>query len=171
MDKPLQPGIKRLPWDELQKRREKGLCFNCDEKFVPGHRCKMNQAFFIKPMYSSEEEEPGVQKEGEDAEISVNAMAGTSGPRTMRLGSWVKGRRVVALVDNGSTHNFVNQELVRRMQLPATKIDPFQVRVANGEQITCNELYKGISIWIQGITIEVDLFALPLGGLDIILGV
>ena len=32
--------IKRLTESELQARREKGLCFKCEEKFSPGHRCK-----------------------------------------------------------------------------------------------------------------------------------
>ena len=31
------PPIKRLTWDEMQKRRAQGLCFNCDEKFTLGH--------------------------------------------------------------------------------------------------------------------------------------
>ncbi|GKD76866.1 hypothetical protein Tco_1339487 [Tanacetum coccineum] len=32
--------MKRLTWDEMQKKRAKGLCFNCDEKFNVGHKCK-----------------------------------------------------------------------------------------------------------------------------------
>ncbi|KAK0605942.1 hypothetical protein LWI29_032451 [Acer saccharum] len=32
--------IKRLTWDKMQMRRAQGLCFNCDEKFTPGHKCK-----------------------------------------------------------------------------------------------------------------------------------
>lgn len=144
----LTTGIKRLPWDELQKRREKGLCFNCDEKFVTGHRCKMKQAYLIEPVSSSEEDAPEMENKGEDAAISIHAMAGTSGPRTMRLGSWLKGRRIIVLVDNGSTHNFIDQELVRRLQLPTVTIDPFKVRVANGDQLICDKLYKNIRIRI-----------------------
>ena len=34
------PSMKQLSWDEMQKRRIQGLCFNCDEKFTPGHGCK-----------------------------------------------------------------------------------------------------------------------------------
>ena len=26
----------------------KGLCFNCNEKFVPGHKCNVVQAFLIE---------------------------------------------------------------------------------------------------------------------------
>jgi hypothetical protein len=29
----------------MQKRREKGLCFNCNERFTPGHRCAIKQLF------------------------------------------------------------------------------------------------------------------------------
>jgi hypothetical protein len=32
--------IKRLTLDELQARRAKGLCYNCDERFQLGYRCK-----------------------------------------------------------------------------------------------------------------------------------
>lgn len=49
-------GVKRLPWDELRKRREKGLCFNCDEKFTPGHRCRVKQVYLIEPTDMSDDE-------------------------------------------------------------------------------------------------------------------
>ncbi|KAK2979581.1 hypothetical protein RJ640_020073 [Escallonia rubra] len=32
--------VKRLSPAELSERRAKGLCFNCNDKFAPGHRCK-----------------------------------------------------------------------------------------------------------------------------------
>ncbi|KAL9684251.1 hypothetical protein QQ045_021686 [Rhodiola kirilowii] len=32
--------IKRLTSTEMMARRERGMCYNCDEKFVPGHKCK-----------------------------------------------------------------------------------------------------------------------------------
>ncbi|KAL0297738.1 UNVERIFIED_CONTAM: hypothetical protein Sradi_6825900 [Sesamum radiatum] len=36
--------IKHLSPLEMHARRVKGLCFNCDERFVPGHRCKPNES-------------------------------------------------------------------------------------------------------------------------------
>jgi hypothetical protein len=44
----------RLSLAEMQDRRDKGLCFNCDDKFVPGHRCK--KLFVIEGIYTEEEE-------------------------------------------------------------------------------------------------------------------
>lgn len=35
------PSTALPPWDaERQSRREKGLCFHCNERFSSGHRCK-----------------------------------------------------------------------------------------------------------------------------------
>jgi len=32
---------------ELQNRRAKGLCFNCDERFIPDHCCKPPQFLLL----------------------------------------------------------------------------------------------------------------------------
>jgi len=41
-------AAKKLSWEEMQKRREKGLCFGCNEKFTSGHRCQTPQALSIE---------------------------------------------------------------------------------------------------------------------------
>jgi hypothetical protein len=38
--------FKNLTLAEMDDRRAKGLCFNCEEKFVRGHRCK--RLFYIQ---------------------------------------------------------------------------------------------------------------------------
>jgi len=40
---------------EMDERRTNGLCFWCDEKFVPGHRCK-NQKLYSLCIIEDEEE-------------------------------------------------------------------------------------------------------------------
>ncbi|KAL0282852.1 UNVERIFIED_CONTAM: hypothetical protein Sangu_2925800 [Sesamum angustifolium] len=39
--------LHRLTPAEMQARRTQGLCFNYDEKFGPGHRCKARQFLFL----------------------------------------------------------------------------------------------------------------------------
>lgn len=34
------PIFKRLTQQERKERTTKGLCFNCDDKFIHGHKCK-----------------------------------------------------------------------------------------------------------------------------------
>lgn len=62
--------IKRLSPSELQDRRDKGLCFNCNDKFGPGHRCK--KLFLIEGRWFDEEDEGGGMKVPE-----VEAMKGS----------------------------------------------------------------------------------------------
>jgi hypothetical protein len=58
------PVIKRLTEAEMKDRIEGGLCFNCEEKFRPGHHCK--KLFLIEGIYPGEdkndEAEPAVEE-------------------------------------------------------------------------------------------------------------
>lgn len=36
-------SMKRLPDVEFQARKEKGLCFKCNEKYSAYHKCKMKE--------------------------------------------------------------------------------------------------------------------------------
>jgi hypothetical protein len=66
----------------LKDQRDRGLCFNCDDKFSPGHRCK--KLFLIEGIYEGEIEEPGQAEEREAGEenefeipeISLHAISG-----------------------------------------------------------------------------------------------
>jgi hypothetical protein len=48
--------LRRLTAAEMAERREKGLCFNCDEKFSTGHRCQ--RLFYLEVIDDAEEEDP-----------------------------------------------------------------------------------------------------------------
>lgn len=76
--------------EKLKKRRRKGLCFKCNEKFFSGHHLK--KLFLIQA--SLEESDDDVEMEIEAAadeakedmpEVSLHAIAGTRAPETMRV--------------------------------------------------------------------------------------
>jgi len=46
-DPPRSMPIRRLSPTELQLSRSQGLCFNCDERFHTGHRCKSKQFLLL----------------------------------------------------------------------------------------------------------------------------
>jgi len=80
------PAVRRLSPTELKDRRERGLCFNCDDKFSPGHRCK--KLFLIEGIYEGEVENPDLTEEGEAGgeeefeipKISLHAISGVPTP-------------------------------------------------------------------------------------------
>jgi hypothetical protein len=175
--------IKRLTPAQMQERREKGLCYNCDEKFQSGHRCNRPRLFLLEGVELGESEEIRVeevlQKEEPECEtqevellgISLYALAGAPAPRTMRLMGRIKGQPLVILIDTGSTHSFVDQNLAKRIQLPAQERSQLTVMVANGELISRPCCCTAVSFSLQGYDFQTNLHLLVLGGCDMVLGV
>jgi hypothetical protein len=180
--------IKRLSPQELQARREKGLCYNCDDKFSPGHRCKRSFHILIAAPEispSSQDQithlllenppnsEPDPQHEivPDPAQISLHALMGHSIPQTLRLTGHIKTTPVAILVDSGSTHNFIQDRIVKQLNLKPQPTQPFQVLVGNGEELTCDTMCMQTSLMLGQHNFLVDLFVLPLSGAEIVLGV
>ena len=44
---PRSPPIRHLSETEMQARREKGICYNFDEKFTRGHRCTEKKLYLL----------------------------------------------------------------------------------------------------------------------------
>lgn len=118
--KPPLPHVRRLTLEEMTMHREKGLCFNCDEKFTRGHRC--SSRIFLLIADPEEEDEtpcsvPNVGPNIQDppaldltqAQISLYALSGHLAPETLHLLGRVLQQHVVILIDEGSTHNFVQE--------------------------------------------------------------
>lgn len=75
------PLVQRMTPAKMQEMRSCGLCFNCDEKFILGHRCR--KLFMIEDLYSRDEygeEDDFTELEGtatEELIISLHAITGS----------------------------------------------------------------------------------------------
>ncbi|GAV73411.1 RVP_2 domain-containing protein, partial [Cephalotus follicularis] len=74
------------------------------------------------------------------------------------------------LIDNGSTHNFIQERIAQKLNMAVVPCKPFKVLVGNGEAISCSKQCKGIKLQLQDIDFVCDLYVLPLKGSDIVLG-
>lgn len=63
---PPPPGVKQLSIEEQQRRRDAGLCFNCEEKYFRGHKCKSPAMVLLMEIETMEHE---IKEEGELTEI------------------------------------------------------------------------------------------------------
>uniref|UniRef100_A0A2N9GX58 Integrase catalytic domain-containing protein n=1 Tax=Fagus sylvatica TaxID=28930 RepID=A0A2N9GX58_FAGSY len=164
--------LKRLTPTELKERREKGLCYNCNERFVPGHRCK--KLFVIEAC--SEEEDNDSDMELEELEeietpgISLHAMRGRDGPETMRVAGLIQAVSTTILLDSGSSHNFVSESLARKLQLHPVKGPRIRVMVASGEKLASKGKCVGVAVKLGKFQSQVDFFILPLEGYEAVLG-
>ncbi|KAL7116648.1 hypothetical protein ACP275_03G017300 [Erythranthe tilingii] len=177
---PSMPSGQALSWEERQLRMTKGLCFRCNEKFGPGHRCKLSNFSLMELM---ENELPAIKAQdsinahAEDAtvaglaEIYFHAMMGTSATSTMQILGKIKHRQVLILVDSGSTHNFVAKQIVQDVALPIQEVPSFGVKIGNGDVIKCDQICRDISVQLPGLTIIQDFYPFALGGADLVLGI
>ena len=113
----------------------------------------------------------GVALDGDEAELSLHAMSGAKAPSTMRLMAWIGRHKVTLLVDSGSSHNFVNANIIKKIELRGVAVEPFEVKVANGEKLKCDEVVRDVKLNVQGVMIVMDLHVLTIVGLDVVLGI
>ena len=102
--------------------------------------------------------------------ISLLAMVGVRSSETMQVRIQLGGASLLALLDSGSTHNFVSEEAAARTSLKLRPRGNMKVTVANGERVSCPGVYRAVSFSITGEPFSTDFFALPLAGYDVVLG-
>ena len=124
---------KRLSDAEFQTRKEKGLCFQCNEKYSADHRCKPKEQrelwmFVVKPNNEEWEFIEAIPEESKElnalelavdgnacVELPINSVVGLTNPRTMKIHGRIQGKEIVVLIDCGATHNFISEKLVNEL--------------------------------------------------------
>nr|GEY83730.1 hypothetical protein [Tanacetum cinerariifolium] len=173
-------AFNKLTQQELEEKKAKHLCSYCDQRYAHGHKCSGQ-------FYSLEVIREGlVMKEDKDIQlirkrvmsiyttslidepplISLNALIGENSYRTMRVRAYVRKNMVNALVDYGSTHNFLDLNTVKKLGCKLRKICPLEVSVANRHVMSTLYECKGFFCDFQGVTYTVDVMILPLKGCE-----
>ena len=95
------PQPTRLKPQQMDDRREKWLCFNCDRKYSKGRKCGENKLFYI----DYEEEEANEQEPSQAEEtkvttleeitptIACHALVGISTPQIIKIEGYIKKRK------------------------------------------------------------------------------
>ncbi|XP_039834338.1 uncharacterized protein LOC120695086 [Panicum virgatum] len=162
--------VRRLSPAELEERRRNGQCFNCDEKYVCGHN-RVCARLFVMEVESRDDddglEETDVEK---SLQISLLAIAGVRTRDTMQLNIQLGRITVIALLDSGSTHNFVSQAAARHTGLCFIPRTDLAVTVTNGDRVRCPGVFRDATFAIDNEPFRADVYVLPLGGYDMVLG-
>ncbi|GKA81126.1 ty3-gypsy retrotransposon protein [Tanacetum coccineum] len=99
----------------------------------------------------SESSGPVTPTENEDAIESgdtsiLNSLFRHGSPRSLQLLGTVGTGKVHILIDNGSTHNFVQPGVVERMILPVKNTKLFKVYIGNVETLLCKNLCAQVTL-------------------------
>ncbi|GAV67064.1 RVP_2 domain-containing protein [Cephalotus follicularis] len=87
----------------------------------------------------------------------------------MQVVAIVGRKHLQVLIDSGSTHNFLTDDIVLKLGLPLVDIPMVNMKIANGEQLHCSKMYKDFQWKVQGYLIETDVFIIHLENYDLIL--
>jgi hypothetical protein len=109
--------------------------------------------------------------ECKDLEISISAILGSSGPKSMRLVGVLQSQVVSILIDSGSTYNFLDPTFLAKVNLPIISTPRLQVKIANGDTIQCFGRVPHVSLKVQGHPIQAEFYLISLGGCDMVLEV
>jgi hypothetical protein len=119
----------------------KGLCYNCDDKYFPGHKCKQQNIFMaiLEDVSEEDVEAPLVSVSPDpmsitppsdppkvELVISLNSLTGFSAPQTLKVIGYVKHRKVIILVDSERTHNFINHRISQETNCYICAVNNFQ---------------------------------------------
>jgi hypothetical protein len=169
----------------MAKCQLKGLCYNCDEKYFLGHKCKEKTIFMAISEDISEEdlETPLVSESPEITDItspsnppkvkpviSLNALTGFSAPQTLKLIGYIKLQKVIILVDSGSTHNFIHRCIAQETYCYINVVNNFQIMIANGGSMKCRGHCENVRLQIGDYHLKSYMSAIDMGGCDIVLG-
>jgi hypothetical protein len=141
----------------MQERRAQGLCYNCDEKYITGHRCATGRylLLIIEPGIDEEleevtpEPEPATEQEDIYFHLSAQALTGQISPKTLKFQGTIWGLPVSVLIDTGSTHNILQPRIATHLQITYTHIPKFSVMVGNGSRIHCSGFCPNVPINLQ----------------------
>jgi hypothetical protein len=177
--------IQKLTRAEMDERQLKGLYYNCDEKYFPGHKCKEQNLFMAISEDIQEEDvdnpplpkspeifdiNPPSDPPEEEPIISLNALNCFSAPQTLKLIGYIKQRKVIILVDSGNTHNFIHRRIAHETHCYIHAVNNFQIMIANGGSIKCGGHYENVRLQIGDYHLKSHMFAIDMGGCDSVLG-
>jgi hypothetical protein len=69
--------------------------------------------------------------------ISCNALVEISTPQTLKIEGYIKNKKLIVLIDSGSTHNFIHYKLAKALNCFVYPAPEFQVMIADGGTINC----------------------------------
>jgi hypothetical protein len=178
--------IQKLTWEEMVECQLKGLCYNCDDKYFMGHKCKEQNIFMAISEDVSDEDvdvspveelpqadDPTPPSDPPEVEplISLNALTGFSAPQTLKLIGYIKHRKVIILVDSGNTHNFIHRCISQEINCYICAVNNFQIMIANGGSMKCGGHCENVCLQIGQYHLKSHMFSIDMGGCDIVLGV
>ncbi|GJX35380.1 putative mitochondrial protein [Tanacetum coccineum] len=155
------------------KKRAHNLCFYCDQKYTPGHKCAGQlfslvlvpdeEDYFKDCIDELEENKNSMGIQDLQPQISLNALTETNNFQTTRVIGTVGKHLVHILVDCRSTHNFLDKNIVKKLGCSIRPIGPLAVTMADDNNLVTTSEGRNFKWQFDNTTFTTDVMLLPLG--------
>ncbi|GAU27517.1 hypothetical protein TSUD_147110 [Trifolium subterraneum] len=142
-----QTGSVQEYIDAFELAYTQGLCMYCDEPFTPGHQFKHKRTQVIvmeldddESILESNEETAvncsvGVDTQSEEMQLSLHALTGLPSYQTMKICGSHNQKTLQILLDSGSTHNFLDLEVAKKLGCKLEPVPPMIVTAGGGNKL------------------------------------
>ncbi|MCH83985.1 Ty3/gypsy retrotransposon protein, partial [Trifolium medium] len=113
----------------------------------------------------------GVDTQSEEMQLSLHALTGLPSYQTMKICGSHNQKTLQILLDSGSTHNFLDLEVAKKLGCKLEPVPPMIVTAGGGNKLHAPFVCRNFSCQIQQTTFVADVVVLPLGCYDLILGI
>lgn len=113
-------------------------------------------------------------EESEDEKESGGILAQLSSfqrNESFKVRGMIKGQRIVALIDTGATHNFIDEVVVAKKGLQTEEFEGFKVMVADGFHISCTKKISNMTMQLGNYEVKDDFYVVSIGDTDAVLGI
>ncbi|KAA0033837.1 Ty3/gypsy retrotransposon protein [Cucumis melo var. makuwa] len=145
---------KRLPDAEFQARKEKGLCFRCNEKYSTDHKCKMKEHRELRMFLVVNDKEEFEIIEGEEVE-------------KRDITTYVELSKLSGRIE--SPWNY-EEKLVETLHIPIKETSHYGVILGSGAAVQGKGICEKLEVQLKNWSVKEDFLPLELGGVDVILG-
>ena len=98
-------------------------------------------------------------------------MAGITTPQTLKIEGHINKQNLIVLIDSGSTHNFIHCKVDKELNCLLYPSLECQVMVENGGTINFSITFHNIKITMGEYILNIPMLSIPMGGVDVVLGV
>jgi predicted aspartyl protease len=102
--------------------------------------------------------------------LSKAATSDKHSPTTLRFLGTLRGKVILILIDSGSSHTSVSQQLASQLVGGTSMAIPIVVQVANGSKLVCDTKLLDCLWSVQGYQFHSNVKVLPLQFYDMIVG-
>ncbi|XP_078445954.1 tetratricopeptide repeat (TPR)-like superfamily protein isoform X1 [Wolffia australiana] len=172
----------KLSTEEFLQRKERGLCYHCNDQYTPGHRCQKKLSIYMLEEEVEEVEQPLTEEDFMQLDegplmtgelMSLQKLSTDTGPKhgSFRLWGEIYNQKVTILIDGGATNNFIRPTIIQRLKIPVHPYHKFSIAMGDGHCRQTAGICLNLPIAFQGLVFKQNLVPFPLGSCDLILGV